>query len=88
MSAQAEKAFRAEGLTPRTWSNEPGYRYGRHSHDYHKVLYCIEGSITFHTEEGDIPLEPGDRMDIPPGTEHWATVGREGVVCMEAARHS
>lgn len=89
MSADPESlataAFAAEGLTPHTWSNEPGYRYAEHEHPYHKVLFCMEGSITFHTPEGEIQLEPGARLDLPPGTPHRATVGPEGVTCMEAA---
>jgi len=83
--ANAETAFQGEGLSPHTWSNEPGYRYGEHEHDYYKVLFCIEGSITFHTASGDIELGPGDRLDLPPRTRHSATVGESGVTCMEAA---
>lgn len=40
----------------------------------------------FHTREGDFDLGPGDRLDIPPGTEHAATVGPGGVECMEAPK--
>jgi quercetin dioxygenase-like cupin family protein len=50
------------------------------------VLICESGSITFHTEEGDLVLAAGDRMELPAGTEHSATVGDTGVVCWEAAR--
>jgi quercetin dioxygenase-like cupin family protein len=82
----AQAAFGKEGLTPQTWSNQPGYRYGEHQHSYHKVLFCIEGSITFHTPKGDIELGPGDRLDLEPGTIHSATVGDQGVTCMEAPR--
>lgn len=82
----AAKAFAAEGLTPHTWSNEAGYRYGEHSHDFHKVLICVQGSIAFHTPNGDVVLQPGDRLDLPPGTKHSATVGEAGVTCMEAPR--
>lgn len=79
-------AFAAEGLRPHTWSNGPGYRYGEHAHDYHKVLYCVSGSITFNTPNGEVVLTSGERLDLPSGTSHSATVGPEGVVCMEAAR--
>ena len=82
----AEAAFNAEGLTHHTWSSSAGYTYGEHSHPYDKVLFCVEGSITFYTPQGDIELTPGDRMDLPAGTTHGATVGSEGVTCMEAAR--
>jgi quercetin dioxygenase-like cupin family protein len=80
--------FAEEGLVPRTrtWSNGPGDRYGWHSHDRHKVLYCVDGSIVFHGRESDYALEAGDRLDIEAGTEHAATVGAAGVTCMEAYR--
>jgi len=83
---EIEARFEQEGLRPHQWGNAPGERYGWHSHSYHKVLYCLTGSIVFHTEEGDLELEPGDRMDLEPGTEHAATVGPDGVRCMEAPR--
>ena len=77
--------MRADGLTPRRWSNAPGDTYGWHRHDYHKVLYCVAGSIVFHTgDTGDLELHPGDRLDLDPGTDHAATVGGEGVECVEA----
>lgn len=83
---RAEAAFADEGLEARTWSNEPGYVYPEHSHDYHKVLFCVSGSIVFHTPDGDVSLQAGDRLDLPPRTPHGATVGEEGVTCMEGAR--
>jgi len=84
--AAAEQAFRAEGLRPRAWSNGPGYRYSSHDHPYHKVLYCVEGSITFTVDGGRRELGPGDRLDLPAGTPHSAVVGPGGVTCLEAAR--
>jgi quercetin dioxygenase-like cupin family protein len=83
---ELKEAFAAEGLSPRRWENSAGYAYERHSHGYHKVLYCATGSITFHTDDGDLELNAGDRLDIEPGTEHSATVGPQGVQCWEAAR--
>jgi quercetin dioxygenase-like cupin family protein len=84
--SEVEEILRAEGLQPREWSNGPGDVYGWHDHPYHKVLYCLEGSIVFHLESGDVELAAGDRLDIPAGTRHAATVGLGGVRCVEAAR--
>lgn len=78
--------FQDEGLVSRSWSNEPGYAYAEHTHPYHKVLFCARGSIVFHTPDGDLALEPGDRLDVEPDTPHAATVGDQGVTCIEAAR--
>jgi quercetin dioxygenase-like cupin family protein len=82
----AERIFADEGLVPRSWSNGPGDTYGWHAHDYHKVLVCVRGSIVFHTRDGDRSLKAGDRLDLPPDTEHAATVGPDGVTCLEAAK--
>lgn len=73
------------GLSPSWWSNGPGDTYGAHEHSYHKVLYCFEGSIVFHTDDGDIEMRAGDRLDLEPGTRHSASVGPEGVSCVESA---
>jgi hypothetical protein len=83
----ALEAFRLEGCSaPRPWANGPGDTYGWHTHGYHKVLFCLRGSITFHLRDGDLALDPGDRLDLEPGTEHAATVGSEGCSCVEASR--
>lgn len=79
-------AYRVEQLEPQHWSNTPGYRYVEHEHPSHKVLFCIDGSITFHLPDGDVRLSAGDRLDVPPHTRHAATVGPDGVVCLEAAK--
>jgi hypothetical protein len=76
--------MRAEGLSPHGWGNGPGDAYGWHEHGYEKVLYCVRGRIVFHTAGGDIELGPGDKMVLPPHTLHAATVGTEGVRCIEA----
>jgi quercetin dioxygenase-like cupin family protein len=85
--ADALAAFEAEGCSaPRFWGNAPRDRYGRHDHAFHKVLFCLSGSITFHTDVGDIELTAGDRLDLEPGTPHGATVGLDGCECVEASR--
>jgi hypothetical protein len=85
--ADALEAFAAESCSPpRFWANGPGDRYGRHEHGYHKVLFCLKGSIVFHTDEGDVELVAGDRLDLEPGTSHGATVGPDGCSCVEASR--
>lgn len=81
-------SFARDGLSPVRWSNDPGDVYASHSHDYHKVVCCVRGSITLRLEQTgeEIKLYPGDRLDIEPGTAHSAAVGSAGVECIEAAR--
>jgi quercetin dioxygenase-like cupin family protein len=86
--AALESALRNEGLSARWWSNAPADTYASHSHSYHKVLYCLRGSIRFLVGPSAEPfdLSPGDRLDLPPGTPHSAVVGPAGVACVEAPR--
>ncbi len=75
-------------MSPTAWSNGPGDTYTAHSHSYHKVIYCVRGSIRFDlpaTGEA-VELAPGDRLDLPAGTQHSAVVGRSGVLCLEGHR--
>jgi quercetin dioxygenase-like cupin family protein len=75
-----------EGLSPYTWSNSPHDVYAAHSHSYNKVIYVVQGSITFGLPElgQQLILKAGDRLDLPAGIAHDAVVGSEGVVCLEA----
>jgi quercetin dioxygenase-like cupin family protein len=71
-----------------SWSNGPRDRYAAHSHGYEKVLYCVDGSITFVLGDGGgtLELKPGDRMVLPAGTVHSAVVGDAGCTCIEGRR--
>jgi ethanolamine utilization protein EutQ len=35
---------------------------------YDEYIYCLEGSFTIKTKEGDFVLEPGDGIWLPDGT--------------------
>ena len=71
-----------------SWSNGPHDRYAAHTHNFEKVLYCVDGSITFVLEsEGKrLELTPGDRMVLPSRTVHSAVVGPSGCTCIEGHR--
>ena len=74
-----------EGLEPYSWSNDPLDVYSPHLHMYNKVIYVVQGSITFGLPELGkyFTLKAGDRLDLPAGIVHEALVGAEGVVCLE-----
>jgi quercetin dioxygenase-like cupin family protein len=80
--------LRSEASGCYSWSNGPGDRYAPHSHTYEKVLYCVDGSITFALEhEGkQLELKPGGRMVVPAGAVHSAIVGPSGCTCIEGHR--
>ena len=80
--------LRAEARNCYSWSNGPGDHYAAHNHGYEKVLYCVDGSITFVLEPDArrIELKGGDRMVLPAGTVHSAVVGPGGCSCIEGQR--
>ncbi len=85
-TADLAARIRAEGLTASAWGNGPGDRYAPHEHGYDKVLVVAAGSIRFGLPgSGEVvELAVGDRLDLPAGTAHDATVGPDGVTCLEA----
>ena len=80
------KLMADEGLSPYSWSNGPHDVYSAHGHGYNKVIYVVQGSITFGLPEqgGQLTLKAGDRLDLPAGVIHDAHVGPQGVTCLEA----
>ncbi|MET1232799.1 MAG: cupin [Candidatus Limnocylindrales bacterium] len=67
------------------WANGPGDQYAAHQHDYDKVLLCLAGTITFTLPATGraVALRAGERLDLPAGTLHAASVGPAGVRCHE-----
>ncbi|MDQ6794920.1 MAG: cupin [Chloroflexota bacterium] len=84
--SELERRLRQEGLDPAAWSNGPGDRYAAHEHGYDKVIVVAEGSIRFGlpARRDVASLGAGDRLELPAGTSHDATVGPSGVTCLEA----
>jgi len=84
--SRLRKLCAEEGLSPYPWSNGPHDVYSAHTHSYDKVIYVVRGSITFGLPElgQQLAMNAGDRLDLPAGTVHNATVGSQGVLCLEA----
>ena len=84
--AAIRRLLDAEGLTYYKWGNSPLDVYQAHTHSYNKVIYVVAGAITFSLPaEGEkLTLKAGDRLDLPRGTVHDATVSQLGVECLEA----
>ena len=83
-----EETLRREADDVYAWSNGPGDRYARHAHEFTKILYCVTGSIDFALDDRVIRLTAGDRMILPAGTAHAATVGPGGCACVEGKARS
>lgn len=88
--ATLQSRLRAEGGHVYRWSSSPGEIYEAYAYPFHRIIYVVDGSATFHIEGTgqQVTLHFGDRLDLPAGTVHGITVGPEGVACLETHRHS
>lgn len=75
-----------DGFTVLRWSDRPHHAYTPHHHDHDESLYGVRGVITFHVAGVDYRLGPGDRLMLPRGTVHAATVGSEGATYLIGER--
>lgn len=84
--AEIEERLRVAGWDAGSWSNGPHDTYAVHDHGYDKVIVVAAGSIQFGLPDRreSVDLTVGDRLDLPAGTRHDATVGPDGVTCLEA----
>jgi quercetin dioxygenase-like cupin family protein len=88
MSQKELDELTREGYSCHTWSNGPGFWYPVHDHPYDKAIVVLQGSITFYLPEKkkEVLLKAGDRLYIPLRTDHSASVGAEGVTCLEGQK--
>ncbi|WP_187646927.1 cupin domain-containing protein [Nitrosophilus labii] len=56
------------------WRDTKGTFYPTHTHPYDEVRWVIEGEIVIANDEAEFLLGPGDRLNSPPNTPHWAKV--------------
>lgn len=76
-----------EGLQSELYSDPPRMKYGRHKHDFDDFVVIVAGKMKIGTDGGTWTLSPGDRLDLPANTIHWAeVVGREDVKYLSAAK--
>jgi quercetin dioxygenase-like cupin family protein len=66
--------LRQEGWSLLDWKDPPGTQYPPHRHPHDEVILMIEGTIQFRIDENIHTLNPGDRLFLPSGTVHSATV--------------
>lgn len=62
------------------WQDAPGTVHSEHSHLGKTTIMVTDGSITFDMAGQMKVLSPGQRLDIPAGTPHSASVGESGVI--------
>lgn len=59
------------------WHDGPDTKYPEHSHQGKVSFYVVEGSVTF-TGGIEQSVSQYQRIDVPVGIKHTATVGMEG----------
>ena len=85
--AELIKMMEAEGHACALYSDTPGTKYARHKHDFDDFLVIVSGQMKIGTDRFEWLMKPGDRLDIPANTVHWANmVGKEEVHYLSAAK--
>ncbi len=83
---ELQRLFENKQIEAERWTAEEFQTFPAHSHDYHKQLWCAEGSIKITVNDQQFSLQPGDSLDIPAGNEHSAVAGISGCVCYLAMK--
>ena len=79
--------LKKQGLECELYSDKPGTKYGRHKHDFDDFIVIVQGQMKLATDRGQWVLKPGDRLDLPKNTVHWAEmVGKVEVQYLSAAK--
>jgi quercetin dioxygenase-like cupin family protein len=81
-------ALAADGYQPVKWSSEPYQAYVPHAHIYPELLWLLAGNLVVVLPEPRrmLELQPGDRVELPPGTVHAVLAGSDGAVYLAATR--
>jgi quercetin dioxygenase-like cupin family protein len=84
---ELKRILETEGLESELYSDRPGTKYGRHKHDFDDFIVMVQGQMKLWTEKAAYHLKPGDRLDLPKNTVHWAEmIGKEEVKYLSAAK--
>jgi quercetin dioxygenase-like cupin family protein len=79
--------LRSDGLECTLYADTPGTKYARHKHDFDDFIVIVSGQMKIGIDLHEWVLKPGDRLDLPANTIHWAeVVGREEVKYLSAAK--
>ncbi|MGA9119620.1 MAG: cupin domain-containing protein [Bacteroidota bacterium] len=70
-----------QGLSCEVVTDPPGTKYGMHKHEFDDFVVIVSGKMKLGTDTHTWTLEPGDRVDIPANSPHWAEVLGKKPVC-------
>ncbi|MCZ7617952.1 MAG: cupin domain-containing protein [Myxococcota bacterium] len=80
------RCLESEGFDVKTWRDPADRVYAPHRHPHDESLWVLRGRIVLHIDGRDVPLGPGDRVELPGGTPHTARCGPEGAVYLIGRR--
>lgn len=60
------------------WEDGPLARYPEHAHETFTTHVILRGEMTIEAEGEEKTYGVGDRIDIPIGSKHSATMGPDG----------
>ncbi len=60
-----------------TWQDSPGTFYDWHTHPNYEIRWVYQGEVIIGIKDNnqqvmELNLKPGDRLEIPPNTLHYA----------------
>ncbi len=84
---ELQASLRSEGLAFALFSDPPGVKYGRHKHDFDDFIVIVSGRMKLGVDGNEWIMKPGDRIDLPANTPHWAEImGKEEVRYLSAEK--
>jgi quercetin dioxygenase-like cupin family protein len=76
-----EQSLRKRGLRPFRQTDAAGAFYPEHTHPHDEIRWMVRGRLRLGVGEEVTELGPGDRLELPAHTPHWAeVVGGEGAL--------
>ena len=69
-----ERNLREKGLHPSRQSDRAGAYYPEHSHPHAEIRWMVRGRLRLGVGGKVTVLGPGDRLELPAHTPHWAEV--------------
>jgi quercetin dioxygenase-like cupin family protein len=79
-AAELMAQLQSEGYSVFKWSDEPGTRYGPHSHPEDQSHWILSGELELRVGHETYKLRAGDRDFLPANTVHSASVRGSGAV--------
>ena len=60
------------------WTDAPDTEYKEHAHKDRVSFFLVEGGLSMTLGGKTIIIQVGERMDVPVGVKHTATIGPHG----------